>query len=93
MSATAHFTAYAKSGFGPQDQRDLAACCREARDRGATVVISNHNTPETRALYHDADACRDLLVARRISCNSSKRTKARELLAIYRPNSFSAAPS
>jgi DNA adenine methylase len=85
VSATAHFTAYAKAGFGPQDQRDLAECCAAARRRGATVVVSNHDTSETRALYADADECRELLVARRISCNSARRDKARELLVIYRP--------
>lgn len=91
MSATAHFTAYAKAGFGPQDQRDLAACCAEARGRGATVVVSNHDTPQTRALYADADERRELRVARRISCNSAKRTPARELLAIFRPARSTAA--
>lgn len=85
ISATAHFTAYAKAGFGPQDQRDLAAACRAAAQRGATVVLSNHDTPETRALYADADERRELLVARRISCNGDNRTKARELLVVYRP--------
>ena len=85
VSATAHFTAYAKAGFGPQDQRDLAACCREARLRGAVVVLSNHDTPETRLLYADADERRELLVARRISCDGANRNKARELLVVYRP--------
>jgi DNA adenine methylase len=84
-SATANFTTYAKAGFGTQDQRDLAACCHEARRRGAVVVLSNHDTPETRALYADADERRELLVARRISCNGANRTKARELLVIYQP--------
>ena len=84
-TATANFTAYARAPFGAQDQRDLVDCCRAARDRGAFVVISNHDTPETRALYRDADERRRLLVARHISCRGTKRTKAREVLAIYRP--------
>jgi DNA adenine methylase len=85
VSATAHFTAYAKAGFGPQDQRDLVECCRAARARGAVVALSNHDTPATRALYADADECRELLVARHISCDGANRTKARELLVVYRP--------
>ena len=85
ISATAHFTAYAKAGFSPQDQSDLAATCRAAAGRGATVVLSNHDTPETRALYADADELRELLVARRISCDGDNRTKAREILVVYRP--------
>jgi DNA adenine methylase len=84
-SATANFTSYAKAGFGPQDQRDLAACCEAARRRGAVVVLSNHDTPETRELYRDADERRELLVARRISCDGASRNKVRELLVVYRP--------
>ena len=84
-SATANFTDYAKGGFGPQDQIDLAEHCRQAARRGAWVIVSNHDTRETRELYADADECRELLVARRISCNSARRSAARELLVIYRP--------
>ena len=84
-TATANFTAYARASFGAAEQRELAEACRAARDRGAAVVISNHDTRETRALYHDATECRRLLVSRHISCKGTKRKKARELLAIYRP--------
>ncbi len=84
-SATANFTAYARLGFGATDQIDLAACCRAAAQRGACVVISNHDTPETRALYHDADETHELLVRRRISCQAQTRGHARELLVVYRP--------
>jgi DNA adenine methylase len=81
-SATANFTAYAKTGFGPNEQKDLAECCRAARDRGAFVLLSNHDTPETRKLYRGAQT-RRLLVARRISCDGANRGHAKELLAIY----------
>lgn len=84
-SATANFTAYARTAFGPSEQRELAACCDAARQRGAIVALSNHDTPETRALYAGADECHELLVARRISCNGANRAKARELLVVYRP--------
>jgi len=83
-SATANFTAYAKSGFGPADQQDLAAACHAASRRGATVVVSNHDTAATRALYADADAQQELIVGRRISCHAGKRDAARELLVVYR---------
>ncbi|MSU66353.1 MAG: Dam family site-specific DNA-(adenine-N6)-methyltransferase [Opitutus sp.] len=87
-SATANFTAYAKGGFGPPEQAALAAGCRDAAHRGATVVVSNHDTPGTRELYAEADERRELLVGRRISCNAEKRAAARELLAVYRPASL-----
>lgn len=85
-SATANFTAYAKGAFGKLEQADLAACCRVAARRGATVVLSNHDTPGTRALYADADQQRELLVGRRISCHAANRGAARELLVVYRPS-------
>lgn len=84
-SPTANFTDYAKGGFGSRDQIDLADHCRQAARRGATVIISNHDTPETRALYDGADECHELSVARRISCNAARRTRARELLVVFRP--------
>jgi DNA adenine methylase len=84
-SATANFTAYAKGGFSAQDQVELASDCRAAAERGAHVLISNHDTPETRALYANADECHELLVPRRISCHAATRTRARELLVVYRP--------
>ena len=84
-SATANFTSYAQRGFGAADQIDLAECARAAVTRGAWVVISNHDGPETRELYRDADARHELLVPRRISCVGNQRTAARELLVVYRP--------
>ena len=70
---------------------NLAGVAREEVPRGACVVLSNHDTPGTRELYAGADECRELLVARRISCNSAKRTPARELLVIFRPAQSTAA--
>jgi DNA adenine methylase len=84
-SATANFTDYAKGGFGSQDQTELAEHCRRAAQRGATVIISNHDTAETRLLYRDADELHELSVRRRISCNAAKRGHARELLVVFRP--------
>jgi DNA adenine methylase len=84
-SATANFTAYARTAFGPAEQQELAAGCEAARRRGAIVALSNHDTLETRALYAGADECHELLVRRQISCHGANRTKARELLVVYRP--------
>ena len=84
-SATANFTDYARGGFGAQDQADLAEHCRRAAQRGACVMVSNHDTAETRELYRGADEIRELSVRRRISCNAAKRTNARELIVVFRP--------
>ena len=84
-SATANFTDYARGGFGAQDQADLAEHCRRAAQRGACVMVSNHDTAETRELYRGADEIRELSVRRRISCNAAKRTNAHELIVVFRP--------
>ena len=73
-------------GFGSHDQANLLAACLAATRRGACVAISNHDTPETRRLYAEADEIISLSVARHISRNGRKRTRAKELLVVYRPS-------
>ena len=85
LSDTANFTDYASGGFDSQDQRELAALCTNAARQGATALISNHDTPFTRELYKDASEIVPLLVSRTISCKGDTRKKAKELIAIYRP--------
>lgn len=84
LSATANFTAYAAGGFGPEAQRDLATACEAAAGRGATVMISNHDTEFGRQIYAGADRIVSLMVARMISCDGANRNKAKELIAVYR---------
>ena len=91
-SSTANFTTYTQGGFGARDQTDLVACCQAAAARGACVAISNHDTPETRTLYHAADECYELVVPRRISCHSESRHDAHELLAVFRPVTITLRP-
>ena len=50
-SPTASFTAYARSGFGERDQRRLADLVLELQRQGVAVLLSNSDTPLTRALY------------------------------------------
>ena len=83
LSKTASFTAYATGDFGPKDQMELVQSCIAATRRGATVLISNHDTPETRELYKDAKKIVSLLVQRMISCNGAERNKAEELIALF----------
>ena len=82
---TRSFTTYAAGGFSAQDQCDLADAARGAAQRGACVVISNHDSPLTRALYRDAAEIRRLTMPRSISRRTDRRTPACELLAIYAP--------
>lgn len=83
LSATANFTSYAKENFGFDLQVRLAALARELATRGVPVLISNHDTAESRALYRGAEI-KSFSVRRYISCDASSRGLAKELLAIYR---------
>jgi len=83
LSNTANFTDYAAGGFSAKDHQDLAALCVETAQRGASVLISNHDTPFTRNLYHEAKEIVPVLVSRTISCNGENRKKARELIAVF----------
>lgn len=82
LSATAHFTAYAGGGFGATDQRDLADAARQLAARGIPVLISNHDTPWTQALYRGAQV-EHFAVRRFISCDGQGRNTAQELLALF----------
>ena len=85
LSRTASFTAYAAGAFGMDDQRRLADAARAAADRGATVVISNHDTEVTREIYTGARLSR-FEVRRSISRDGDNRGAAPELLAVFSPS-------
>jgi DNA adenine methylase len=79
LSRTASFTSYAKAGFGERDQERLAAVLRELRDHGVRAMLSNADTPVSRALYEGLtlDAVR---APRSISCDGATRNAVSELL-------------
>jgi DNA adenine methylase len=83
LSDTANFTDYASGGFTLQDQQDLARYSIAAAQRGATVLISNHDTEVTRKLYNNAAKIMPVLVSRTISCDGKNRNKVKELLAVF----------
>ena len=83
LTATANFTSYAAGGFSQQDQRDLHELALEASERGAFVVISNHDTDFTQSLYKGAARLEPVLVSRTISCDGQNRNKAKELIAVF----------
>ncbi len=84
LSTTASFTSYATNGFSLDDQALLAKVSREtAREKQVPVLISNHDIPLTRELYHGS-TFEVVQVKRTISRNAGKRNKVDELLALYR---------
>lgn len=85
ISKTANFTDYAMQGFTERDQVHLVVMAERARKRGVDVIVSNHNTDETKVLYRGSDQVREFKVKRSISQNGAKRHKASEILALYQP--------
>jgi DNA adenine methylase len=83
LSPTASFTAYAKNGFGIPDHADLRDAAEAAASRGAIVIVSNADTPETRELYKNASSLQPFQVRRSIGAASTSRKKVSELLAVY----------
>ncbi len=82
-----NFTAYTSQPFGVQEQLKLAQLAQETAQAGITIIISNHDTPETRAYYQGAKI-HSFDVKRLISCRADSRINARELLAVYQPGNF-----
>jgi DNA adenine methylase len=79
------FTAYTASSFGQAQQLELVEQARAAVARGATVVVSNHDSEVARKLYQDAEI-HSFEVRRSIAANGEARLPARELIAVFRPH-------
>ena len=81
-SDTANFANYAKEGFTYDQQVQLAELAESLANRGAKVIISNHDTDVSRQLYKNAEI-HSIQVARSIAANKTSRKKANELIAVY----------
>lgn len=82
LTATANFSSYTQAGFSLADQQALADYARKLRARGVPVVISNHDTAFTQAIYAEAKILA-FDVQRFISSDAGNRGKAAELIAVY----------
>jgi len=93
LTPTSNFTQYSdKSGFGPEMQEKLAVAAAECAQRGAVVLISNHDVPACRQLYQQIAKSHELQkvdfqefgVPRFISSKGKDRgNKASELIAVF----------
>lgn len=93
LTLTSNFTQYSdKSGFGPEMQEKLAVAAAECAQRGAVVLISNHDVPACRKLYREVAKSHGLQkvdfqefgVPRFISSKGKDRgNKANELIAVF----------
>jgi DNA adenine methylase len=75
------FTSYTPSGFDSEEHERLVDRAVAAVARGATVLISNHDTPQTRDLYRGWHI-ETLAVRRSMAADSSARRTASEVVAI-----------
>jgi len=83
-SATASFTSYTAGGFPWSEQVRLARCAKAAVERGARVVLSNHDLRIVRELYGDLGfSFGTLQVRRSISCKGSGRRQRVGELVIW----------
>ena len=82
VSDTANFTDYATEGFSYDQQVQLAELAESIANRGAKVIVSNHDTSVSRELYKNAQIY-PIEVHRSISAKGSGRKKANELIAVY----------
>ena len=73
VSLTANFSGYTKERFREPDHLKLGAEVRRLRELGCEVVLTNSNTPFTRALYAGLDL-RVVQTRRNVSSNSAKCT-------------------
>ncbi len=83
LSKTSRFTAYTQRAFGEVEQQMLADLARSSAKNKIPVIVSNHDTPYTRALYQGAQI-RSFPVRRQISCKSGQRLMVRELIAVFK---------
>jgi DNA adenine methylase len=79
VSNTANFTAYAKQGFGPDDQARLASVFRELASRGVHVMLSNSWTDTVRCLYSEYHIHR-VKATRAVNSRAEGRGKVTEVV-------------
>src|SRR5262249_52967764 len=79
LSRTSNFTAYAASGFGPDDQKRLAGVFSDLARRGVSVLLSNSDVPEISAL-DSGFRLKAVKASRVINSKASKRGAVSELI-------------
>ncbi|CUU22566.1 adenine-specific DNA-methyltransferase [Duffyella gerundensis] len=82
LSATANFTAYHTNSFSLREQQHLAELAIKLAESRIPVLISNHDTAQTRLWYQDA-VLHVVKARRSISRSITGRSKVDELLALF----------
>lgn len=85
VSHTSNFTNYSMGGFDLSDQLDLVSMAKILKVKGVPVLISNSDTEWINNHYKEEDSIITRFnVQRFISADSSKRNKAKEILALFK---------
>lgn len=82
LSASASFSAYAKEGFGVQEQQILAGTIEKLTKKGVYVLLSNSDTTLTRKIFKKSLTLRKILMRRSISSSGSTRNSVYEVLGM-----------
>ena len=82
LSASASFSAYAKEGFGMNEQELLAETIGKLNSKGVYVLLSNSDTPLTRKVFRKSLTLRKVLMSRSISSSGSNRKPVYEVLGM-----------
>lgn len=91
MSETADFTGYTEKGFSLDDQYRCVALFKELVSRGTAVVLSNSDTPETRAMFEGWEM-HSVPMRRNINSDGAKRGPISELVVVGRRASIRPPP-
>jgi DNA adenine methylase len=84
VSATSHFTAYSREGFGLEQHARLAAVSRQLAARGAQIVVSNSASDPVYVLYRDRPVYR-VHARRSVNSDASRRGAVQEALITSAP--------
>lgn len=79
LNSTSSFTSYTATGFNYDDQKRLQKVFFDLKKQGVFAMLSNSDTPLTRALYADANI-HVVHAKRAINSNAKKRGKINELI-------------
>ena len=82
LTPTANFTSYTADGFGMDKQQQLADAANRLTSQNIRVIVSNHDTAVSRALYANASITA-IDVRRSISSKGATRGMAKELIAVF----------
>lgn len=82
LSPSASFSAYAKEGFGLNEQQLLAETITQLNAKGVFVLLSNSDTPMTRKIFKKSLTLRKVLMSRSISSSGTTRKPVFEVLGM-----------